>query len=77
MILASIEVGRRAYEYYNQYIIRTKEQTKNIIQPKISDFKHFYKKSLEEFQIEDNHLSLKELYYIFKKSKMLYRLSIN
>ena len=77
MILASIELGRRGYEYYNQYTARIKEQTKNIIQPKISDFKHFYKKSLEEFQIEDNQQSLKELYYIFKKSKLLYRLSID
>ena len=77
MILASIELGRRAYEYFNQYILRTKEQTKNIIQPRISDFRHFYKKSLEEFQIEDNQLSLRELYYIFKKSKVLYRLSID
>ena len=77
MILASIELGRRGYEYYNQYIARTKEQIKNIIQPRISDFRHFYKKSLEEFQIEDKSLSLKELYYIFKKSKVLYRLSID
>lgn len=77
MILASIEIGRRGYEYYNQYISRTKEQTKNIILPKINDFKHFYKKSLEEFQIEDNQLSLKELYYLFKKSKCKYRLSID
>lgn len=77
MILASIEISRRGYEYYNQYISRTKEQIKNIIQPKISDFSKLYMKSLEEFHMEDKHLSLKELYYIFKKSKMLYRLSID
>ena len=77
MILASIELGRRAYEYYNQYISRTKEQKKNIIQPDINNFKNFYVKSLEEFQIKDNCLNLKELYEYFKKSKMLYRLSIN
>ena len=77
MVLASIEISRRGYEFYNQYISRTKEQIKNIIQPRINDFRHFYKKSLEEFQIEDKSLSLKELYYIFKKSKMLYRLSID
>ena len=77
MILASIELGRRGYEYYNQYISRTKEQIKNIIQPKIGDFKQFYMKSLEEFHMENKGLSLKELYYIFKKSKVMYRLSIN
>jgi len=77
MILASIELSRRGYEYYNQYISRTKEQIKNIIQPKISDFKQFYMKSLEEFHMEDKHLSLIELYEYFKKSKLLYRLSID
>ena len=31
MVLASIELGRRGYEYYNQYITRTKEQIGNIL----------------------------------------------
>ena len=77
MILASIELGRRAYEFNAQYIEHTKEIKRNIIQPNLNDFKNFYKKSLEEFQIEDNHLDLKELYYLFKKSKIMYRLSID
>ena len=77
MVLASIELGRRAYEYYNQYIVKTKEIKKNIIQPDINNFNGFYKKSLEEFQIEANYLDLKELYYLFKKSKIMYRLSID
>ena len=77
MILASIELGRRAYEYYNQYISRTKEQKKNIIQPDIKLFNNLVIKSLEEFNIQrEQFKDLKELYYIFKKSKMLYRLSI-
>ncbi len=78
MILASIELSRRAYEYYNQYISRTKEQKKNIIQPDIKLFNDLIIKSLEEFNIQrEQFKDLKELYYIFKKSKMLYRLSIN
>ena len=78
MVLASIELGRRAYEYYNQYISRTKEQKKNIIQPDIKLFNNLVIKSLEEFNIQrEQFKDLKELYYIFKKSKMLYRLSIN
>ena len=78
MILASIELGRRAYEYYNQYISRTKEQKKNIIQPDIKLFNNLVIKSLEEFNIQrEQFKDLKELYYIFKKSKMLYRLSID
>ena len=52
MILASIELGRRAYEYYNQYISRTKEQKKNIIQPDIKLFNNLVIKSLEEFNIQ-------------------------
>ena len=52
MILASIELGRRAYEFYNQYISRTKEQKKNIIQPDIKLFNELIIKSLEEFNIQ-------------------------
>ena len=78
MILASIELGRRAYEFYNQYISKTKEQKKNIIQPDIKLFNNLIIKSLEEFNIQRGQFKdLKELYYIFKKSKIMYRLSIN
>ena len=78
MILASIELGRRAYEYYNQYISRTKEQKKNIIQPDIKLFNNLIIKSLEEFNIQrEQFKNLKELYEYFKKSKLLYRLSID
>ena len=52
MVLASIELGRRAYEFYNQYINRTKEQKKNIIQPDIKLFNDLIIKSLEEFNIQ-------------------------
>ena len=75
-ILASIEISRRAYEFYNQYISKVKEIKKNIIQPKIDQFRHFFVKSLEEFNLEDNWLDFKSLYYFFKKSKLKYRLSI-
>ena len=78
MILASIELGRRGYEFYNQYISKTKEIKKNIVQPDIKLFKDFYIKSLEEFNIKGEQFKdLKELYYIFKKSKCKYRLSID
>jgi len=52
MILASIELGRRGYEFYNQYITKVKPQKKNIIQPDIKLFNDFYIKSLEEFNIK-------------------------
>ena len=77
MILASIELSRRAYEYYNQYIIKTKEIKKNIVRPNLTSFKKLYLKSLEEFNLQPNYKDLIELYYEFKKSKMMYRLSID
>lgn len=76
-ILSSIEISRRCYEFYNQYIIKAKNIKKNIIQPEINQFKHLYTKSLEEFGLQDNQLDFIKLYYIFKKSKLKYRLSID
>ena len=51
MILASIELGRRAYEFYNQYITKVKEIKKNIVRPNLTEFRELYLKSLEEFKL--------------------------
>ena len=77
MILSSIEISRRAYEFYNQYVIKTKNIKKNIIQPNISDFKDLIIKSLEEFNINEKFESLIDIYYFFKKMKLKYRLSLD
>ena len=78
MVLASIELSRRGYEFYNQYIIKSKYQKKNIVQPDIQLFNDFYIKSLEEFNIkEEQFKDLVEIYYFLKKSKCKYRLSID
>ena len=77
MVLASIEIGRRGYEFYNQYISKVKEIKKNIIKPDLSMFNRLYLKSLEEFKLQSTYEDLVELYYFFKKSKMMYRLSID
>ena len=77
MILASIEIGRRGYEFYNQYISKTKGIKKNIIRPNLSMFNKLYIKSLEEFKLQPTYKDLIELYYFFKKSKLKYRLSID
>jgi len=77
MILSSIEIGRRAYEFNLQYIIKSKEKKKNIIQPDLELFKVSYLKSLEEFKLEDKFKDLVELYYFLKKSKKMYRLSLD
>lgn len=76
MILASIELSRRAFEFYNQYISKKLKIQKNIIQPNLLDFKILYVKSLEEFGLQDVYKDLVELYYFLKKSKIMYRLSV-
>ena len=77
MVLASIEIGRRGYEFYNQYISKVKEIKKNIIRSNLSMFNKLYLKSLEEFKLQPIYKDLIELYYFFKKSKIKYRLSID
>ena len=77
MVLASIELGRRGYEFYNQYISKTKQIKKNIVRPNLSMFNKLYLKSLEEFKLQPTYKDLIELYYFFKKSKLKYRLSID
>ena len=78
MVLSSIELGRRGYEFYNQYISKTKQPIKNIIQPQISDFTNFYFKSCEEFKIKSDFKNLIEVYNYFKKDpKQKYRLSLD
>ena len=76
MVLASIEIGRRGYEFNLQYIEKIKEIKRNIIFPDLDAYKNFYIKSLEEFNIEDG-TGLKDIYYALKKSKTRYRLSLD
>ena len=71
MILASIELSRRGYEYFNQYITNQKEQKKNIIQPNIADFNEFWRMSMEELRLEFSGTSLIELYNFIKSEKDL------
>lgn len=49
MCLASFEIGRRAYEFYNQSIAKTKDIKKNIVFPDLQMYNSFLTKSLEEF----------------------------
>ena len=77
MVLASIEIGRRGYEFYNQYISKVKEIKKNIVKPDLNIFNKLYLKSLEEFNLQPIYKDLIELYYFFKKAKLKYRLSID
>ena len=73
MCLASIEISRRAYEFYHQYILKDKEKTKNIIFDKLENVKDGIVKSLEEFGYSDTFENLLDLYYKLKKRKCNYR----
>ena len=77
MTLASIEIGRRCYEFKSQYIDKTKDKKKNIILPDVNDFNDRYIKSLEEFNIPVEIKNLVGVYNFLKKSKSRYRLSLD
>lgn len=77
MTLASIEIGRRCYEFKTQYIDKTKDKRKNIILPDVNDFNDRYIKSLEEFNIPGEIKDLVKIYNFLKKSKSRYRLSLD
>ena len=77
MTLASIEIGRRCYEFKTQYIDKTKYKKKNIILPDVNDFNDRYIKSLEEFNIPGEIKDLVGVYNFLKKSKSRYRLSLD
>ena len=77
MVLSSIEIGRRAYEFKKQYIEKTERQRKNIVFPSEEDFGGLIAKSLEEFGSSLVGLSLKDVFYALKKSRFRYRLSLD
>ena len=77
MTLASIEIGRRCYEFKTQYINKSKDKRKNIILPDVNDFNDRYIKSLEEFNIPGEIKDLVRVYNFLKKSKSRYRLSLD
>lgn len=76
MCLSSIEIGRRAYEFYHQYVLKDKKQEKNIIFDKLENVKEKVEKSLEELDYLETWESLSDLYYKLKKAKCKYRFSI-
>ena len=77
MTLASIEMGRRCYEFKTQYIDKTKDKRKNIILPDVNDFNDRYVKSLEEFNIPVEIKDLVKIYNFLKNAKRRYRVSLD
>ena len=76
MVLASIEIGRRGYEYNLQYITKSKDIKRNIVFPDYEAYKASISKSLEEFGLDDG-TSLLDAYKVLKKSGTRYRLSFD
>lgn len=76
MVLSSIEIGRRAYEFYHQYVLKDKQKTKNIIFDKLENVKDRVEKSLEELDYFDTFENLLNLYYKLKKRNCRYRFSL-
>lgn len=77
MELASIEIGRRCYEFKHQYVEKDKIQEKNIMTPNVRDFVYRYEKSLEEFGVEGEKLTMVEFYDLLKNAKCRYRVSLD
>ena len=78
MCLASIEIGRRAYEYYHQYIANDFAKTKNILFPNVDDFRERIERTMEVFNLKDSEIDLKKFYYALKADpKMMYRVSLS
>jgi len=77
MCLASIEIGRRTYEYYHQYIANDFAKTKNILFPNVDDFREQIERTMEVFNLKNSEIDLRKIYYALKRdSKMMYRVSL-
>lgn len=79
MILSSIEISRRGFEFYHQYLIKDKDVQKNIIFIHLTEqIKKLVCQSLEELSINiQEWSSLFDLYKSLKKSKCKYRFPLN
>lgn len=77
MILSSVEISRRAFEFYGQYISKERQKKKNIVFPERSGFEEAVSRSIEELNIADGPVSFTELYRHIKESKVRYRLSLD
>ena len=70
MCLSSIEIGRRAFEFYHQYVAKDKEKEKNIIFDKLENVRSRVVQSLEELNCSIAFDSLSDLYYKLKKNEV-------
>ena len=75
--LASIEISRRAYEFYNQYIVKEKSKEKNIVFLEKSKVEDLISQSLEELRISETWNDLKELYYKLRCKDCKFRVPLD
>ena len=74
--LASIEIGRRGFEFATQYIFNRRPHQKTVIYPKLELIKNQLILSLEELGIDvPNFDSWKDILSAVKESKVKYRFS--
>ena len=74
--LASIEIGRRGFEFATQYIFNRRPHQKTVIYPKLELVKNQLTLSLEELGIDVHNLdSWKDILSMVKESKVKYRFS--
>lgn len=76
MCLASIEISRRAYEFQNQYIKKSKEIKRNIIFPEVNTIKPHIIQALEEIGYIGSIDGLGELCHQIKNMKLKYRVPL-
>lgn len=78
MILSSIEISRRCYEFNLQYILKVKEKTKNVIFPDLTDsLLNKVKHSLEEVKCFVGFVSWKQITSELKKPGFRYRFPLD
>ena len=77
MCLSSIEIGRRGYEFYHQYVLKDKKKQKNIVINTDPQVLANITLSLEELSFVEPWESILELYSKIKKSKLRYRFQLN
>ena len=74
MVLSSIEIGRRGYEFYHQYIVKDRPKSKNIVFNESKTTKTQISQSMEELGLKEDFTNIKDLYFkITKTLNLRYR----
>lgn len=77
MCLSSIELGRRGYEFYHQFVLKDKPKTQNIMFDTSRNARIKIQQSLEELKYFENFESIKQLYTNLKTLDVKYRVPLD